>query len=69
MAGNEYASAAVSDPYKDEDDATSSVDVFKESFKFYKRKKPPPDFTDVINYNNPEPSRVSFKYDYNLCSY
>ena len=26
-------------------------DMFKESFKFYKRKKPPPDFSNVIDFS------------------
>ena len=40
------------------DDTTSITekneisDMFKESFKFYKRKKPPPDFSNVINFSS-----------------
>lgn len=34
----------------------SGEDAFRKLFKFYKRRNPPPDFTDVIDFSKAAPS-------------
>ena len=44
--------ASIENPSKCEKDNKKDLpDLFKESFKFYKRRKPAPDFTNVIDFN------------------
>lgn len=33
---------------------SASEDLIRQGYKYYKRKKPPPDFSEVIDFNNPE---------------
>ena len=35
-----------------EKESVDSVDLFKQSFKYFKRRKPPPDLSDVINFRS-----------------
>lgn len=32
----------------------TSEDLIRQGYKYYKRKKPPPDFSEVLDFNNPE---------------
>lgn len=36
--------------------AESGEDAFRKIFKFYKRRQPPPDFSDVIDFSTGAPS-------------
>jgi alkylated DNA repair protein alkB family protein 1 len=35
----------------------ANEDLIRQGYKYYKSKKPPPDFSEVINFNNPDTFR------------
>ena len=45
-------------PCSNSNGEADNVDVFKASFKFYKKRKPPPDLSDVIDFSQPDYSKV-----------
>lgn len=49
------------------------MDVFKKEFKYYKQRKPPPDLSQVIDFETPEKFEemvrlymISFLSEYNM---
>ena len=44
--------------YGDVSETSQACDRFRESFKYYKKKKPPPDLSNVIDFSTSDNSEV-----------